>query len=167
MRHEPTSTTCPPLTRFNAALSAALGLSLACKLPEDPTPPDYTPLPGSAALEDCDGQAPPGALRATHVGTATLLLEIGPFRLITDPALDAAGEEYSFGWGTHSRKLLDPEPSNAQIQDMRFDAALITHDRHADNLDESGRRLLETVGVTITTRKGARRLGGRSVGLDP
>ena len=106
-------------------------------------------------------------LRVTHVGTATLILEIGPFRLITDPALDPKGQEYSFGWGTGSRKLLDPEPSAAALEQAPFDAVLVSHDQHADNLDETGRRLLPQAGVTVTTRRGARRLGGRSVGLKP
>ena len=44
---------------------------------------------------------------------------------------------------------------------------LVSHDQHADNLDEPGRRLLERAEVTLTTRKGARRLGGNAIGLDP
>lgn len=130
-------------------------------------PTDYRGLSGSPSLQPCQGTPAAGDLRVTHVGTATLILEIGPFRLITDPALDPRGKEYGFGWGTHSRKLLDPLPSQSTIEDMQFDAALVTHDQHADNLDEPGRRLVAKASVTITTRRGARRLGGNSVGLAP
>lgn len=161
----------PRQPTYDAAMSRVhwlLGLlAVGCGLPPDPTPPDYQGLAPSPALTDCDGPLPQGKLRVTHVGTATLVLEIGPFRLITDPALDPAGGKYNFGWGTHSRKLLGPLPSGSKIEAMAFDAALVSHEQHADNLDEPGRRLLDQAAVTITTRKGARRLGDRAVGLRP
>ena len=43
-----------------------------------------------------------------YVGGPTALLEIGPWRLLTDPTFDAAGGRYLFGWGTASRKLQGP-----------------------------------------------------------
>lgn len=146
-------------------ITVGVGVAVACGLPPNPTPPKYAGLTASPSLASCEGPLPTGKLRVTHVGTATLVLEVGPFRLITDPALDPAGEEYAFGWGTHSRKLLDPLPSRSEIESLSFDAALVSHDQHADNLDEPGRRLLDRAAVTITTRKGARRLGGGAVGL--
>lgn len=145
----------------------ALVVACGCGLPPDPTPPEYQGLPGTPSLEDCDGALPTDRFRVTHVGTATLLLEIGPFRIVTDPALDPAGQDYAFGYGTRSRKLLDPVPSQTELAELGFDAVLVSHDQHADNLDEPGRKLLERAEVTITTRKGARRLGGNAVGLDP
>ena len=145
----------------------ALVVACGCGLPPDPTPPEYQGLPGTPSLDDCSGPLPADQLRVTHVGTATLILEIGPFRLVTDPALDPAGQDYAFGYGTHSRKLLDPVPSQSELAEMGIDAVLVSHDQHADNLDEPGRKLLDRAEVTITTRKGARRLGGNAVGLDP
>ena len=47
------------------------------------------------------------------------------------------------------------------------DAVLLTHDRHADNLDDSGGAMLTTTPTTITTRSGAARLGGSTRGLAP
>ena len=44
-------------------------------------------------------------LSITHIGTATMLLEIGALRLLTDPVFDPAGGRYHFGWGTGSTKL--------------------------------------------------------------
>ena len=39
-------------------------------------------------------------VRVTHIGGPTVLLEIGGWRLLTDPTFDAAGGDYKFGWGT-------------------------------------------------------------------
>ncbi len=147
---------------------ALLGIVSGCAgLPADPTPPQYQGLAGSPSLPDCEGPVSAGKVRVTHVGTATLILEIGPFRLLTDPALDPKGQDYAFGWGTHSRKLLDPLPGQADVEAMAFDAVLVSHEQHADNLDAPGRRLLARAPVTITTRQGARRLGDKAVGLRP
>jgi hypothetical protein len=47
----------------------------------------------------------------------------------------------------------------------RVDMVLLSHDHHLDNLDHSGRTFLASVSRVITTREGAERLGGNSVGL--
>ncbi|MEV6109710.1 MBL fold metallo-hydrolase [Streptomyces sp. NPDC051940] len=44
---------------------------------------------------------------------------------------------------------------------------LLTHDHHADNLDDAGRALLPGAGAVLTTQSGARRLGGGARGLAP
>ena len=44
-------------------------------------------------------------IRITHVGGPTVLIEVGGWRLLTDPTFDAPGRKYNFGWGTSSRKL--------------------------------------------------------------
>jgi L-ascorbate metabolism protein UlaG (beta-lactamase superfamily) len=44
---------------------------------------------------------------------------------------------------------------------------LLTHDHHGDNLDPSGRALLPTAGVVVTTRSGAKRVGTGARGLEP
>ena len=36
-------------------------------------------------------------ITVTHIGTATVLLEIGGFRLLTDPVFDPAPAQYRFG----------------------------------------------------------------------
>src|SRR6185295_3768893 len=48
-----------------------------------------------------------------------------------------------------------------------FDAVLLSHDQHGDNLDEEGRALFEDAPKVITTAAAARRLGGRVIGLAP
>ncbi|GAA0222544.1 MBL fold metallo-hydrolase [Cryptosporangium japonicum] len=49
----------------------------------------------------------------------------------------------------------------------RIDAVFLTHDHHADNLDDAGRALLPSAGRVVTTTAGGRRLGGRATGLAP
>ena len=104
-------------------------------------------------------------LRVTHVGGPTAVIEVGPWRLLTDPTLDPAGEHYRFGWGTGSRKLSGPAIPREAIGPV--DAVLLSHDHHDDNLDRTGRELLATVPRVITTVAGARRLGANAQGLAP
>jgi L-ascorbate metabolism protein UlaG (beta-lactamase superfamily) len=105
------------------------------------------------------------SLSITHVGGPTALIEIGPWRLLTDPTFDPPGGSYRFGWGTGSRKLSGPAISSEAIGPV--DAVLLTHDHHDDNLDRAGRALLARVPRVITTVPGARRLGAAAQGLAP
>ena len=101
----------------------------------------------------------------THIGGPTALIEVGGWRLLTDPTFDAPGRKYNFGWGTSSRKVAGPAMSVADLPPI--DAVLLSHDHHDDNLDDAGRALLPSAAVVITTSSGARRLGGGARGLDP
>jgi len=80
--------------------------------------------------------------RLTHVGGPTVLIEVGGWRLLTDPTLDRPGRQYRFGWGTGSTKLVGPALDPEAL--LPVDAVLLTHDHHDDNLDSTGRALLET-----------------------
>src|SRR5919107_4391034 len=102
-------------------------------------------------------------LRLTHVGGPTVLIEVGGWRLLTDPTFDPAGGRYRFGWGTGSRKVTGPAIAATELG--RIDAVLLTHEHHDDNLDTAGRALLPSAGVVVTTVPGARRLGGTTRGL--
>jgi L-ascorbate metabolism protein UlaG (beta-lactamase superfamily) len=104
-------------------------------------------------------------VRLTHIGGPTVLIEVGGWRLLTDPTFDPAGQSYRFGWGTGSRKLTGPAISGPDLGPI--DAVLLSHDHHEDNLDAAGRALLPTAGAVITTVAGAKRLGGDSRGLEP
>ena len=101
--------------------------------------------------------------RFTHISTATMVLEIGSLRLLTDPVFDPAGGRYSFGYGTGSTKLTSPAIQPEDIGEI--DAVLLSHDHHEDNLDRAGRAVLPRAKQVLTTRAGARRLGGNAVGL--
>jgi L-ascorbate metabolism protein UlaG (beta-lactamase superfamily) len=104
-------------------------------------------------------------VRITHIGGPTTLIEIGGWRLLTDPTFDAPGRRYSFGWGSSSRKTSGPAVPADELPPI--DAVLLTHDHHADNLDDAGRALLPSAGTVVTTVAGAGRLGGGTVGLAP
>ena len=104
-------------------------------------------------------------IRITHIGGPTVLIEIGGWRLLTDPTFDPAGGRYHFGWGTGSSKLAGPAIAASDL--LPIDAVLLTHDHHGDNLDPAGRALLPAAGVVITTVSGSKRLGGTARGLEP
>ncbi|MDP5317046.1 MBL fold metallo-hydrolase [Streptomyces poriferorum] len=99
----------------------------------------------------------------THVGTATVLLEIGGFRLLTDPVFDPAPAQYRFGPAT-LKSTAGPALTVAELPEI--DAVLLSHDEHPDNLDTSGRALLARRTV-LTTKSGAGRLQDGAVGLEP
>ncbi len=102
-------------------------------------------------------------LHVTRLDAATTIIEVGSVRLVTDPVFDPAGTESRFGFGTRSRKLTSPPLQPDQIGPI--DAVLLSHDHHADNLDDAGRTLLPRAGVVLTTHSGAGRLGGNAKGL--
>jgi L-ascorbate metabolism protein UlaG (beta-lactamase superfamily) len=104
-------------------------------------------------------------IRLTHIGGPTVLIEVGGWRLLSDPTFDPAGGKYSFGWGTGSEKLAGPSIAASELG--QIDAVLLSHDHHDDNLDEAGRALLPSAGVVDTTAAGATRLGGDARGLEP
>jgi L-ascorbate metabolism protein UlaG (beta-lactamase superfamily) len=112
----------------------------------------------------CSGkEAIMNALQMTLIGGPTALIEIGGFRLLTDPTFDGPGD-YKLPHVTltktgHAALTVD--------QVLPVDAVLLSHDQHSDNLDTSGRALLGRVPRVFTTAAGARRLGGTAQGLAP
>ncbi|TDD14227.1 MBL fold metallo-hydrolase [Kribbella turkmenica] len=103
--------------------------------------------------------------RITHIGGPTTLIEVDGWRLLTDPTFDPPGRRYAFGFGSSSVKTAGPAVGVDELPPI--DAVLLTHDQHADNLDDLGRTLLAKVGTVVTTPPGAARLGGGAVGLAP
>lgn len=118
-------------------------------------------------------------MELTYLGTATVALATDKTRLLTDPAFDPPGTTYDFGpwyvprsWFASEKRYTTPPAEGA------FDAVLLSHDQHADNLDLAGRELVADAGRVarvVTTVPGARRLGrprsardapGRGLGLD-
>ena len=99
----------------------------------------------------------------THIGGPTLLIELEGWRLLVDPTFDPPGRTYTFGWGSRSRKVTGPALQPSEIGTV--DAVLLSHDHHADNLDDSGRAFLPSAGRVLTTVAGSRRLGAGAIGL--
>jgi len=99
----------------------------------------------------------------THIGGPTTLVEVEGWRILTDPTFDAPGRTYKFGWGTSSRKTTGPAIPADELGPI--DVVLLTHDHHADNLDDAGRGLLPGAGTVLTTASGVRRLGPNARGM--
>jgi L-ascorbate metabolism protein UlaG (beta-lactamase superfamily) len=102
-------------------------------------------------------------VRITLIGGPTALIEIDGFRLLTDPTFDPP-RSYQLPH-VKLEKLSGPALGAEAIGEV--DAVLLSHDQHADNLDDSGRSFLSSAKRVLTTVAGAKRLGGRVEGLAP
>jgi hypothetical protein len=87
------------------------------------------------------------------VGGPTSLIVYGGVRLLTDPTFDPPGEYPRPGTAVVLRKLAGPAVDAARV--TPFDAVLLSHDHHSDNLDQAGRELLPEAGRVLTTIAGA------------
>ncbi len=91
----------------------------------------------------------------TFVGTATTLLRIGSFTLLTDPNFLHRGQRAYLGKGLWSRRLTEPA---MQPEDLpRLDAVVLSH-LHGDHFDRVARRRLVRDQPVVTTPAAARRL---------
>jgi L-ascorbate metabolism protein UlaG (beta-lactamase superfamily) len=102
-------------------------------------------------------------VNVTYLGGPTIILEIGGLRLMTDPTLDPAGEQFMINDKPAYHKTEGP----AITEIGKIDVVLLSHDQHGDNLDHAGRKLLKQVDKTLTTKIGTERLGGNTIGLAP
>ncbi|WP_026452956.1 MBL fold metallo-hydrolase [Saccharomonospora iraqiensis] len=94
-------------------------------------------------------------------GGPTALFEYGGLRFLTDPTFDDPGEHESVG-----PVLTKTSPARGTPVDLgRVDVVLLSHDEHADNLDDAGRALLPDIPLTLTTPGGGERLGDRARGM--
>lgn len=100
-------------------------------------------------------------ITAVHVGGPTLLLRWAGRAVISDPTFDPPGE---YPGTVTLRKLAGPAVPAAELG--LIDLALVSHDQHADNLDDAGRALLASVPLVLSTAVAAARLPG-VLGLDP
>jgi L-ascorbate metabolism protein UlaG (beta-lactamase superfamily) len=94
----------------------------------------------------------------TFIGNATVLLRIGDFTVLIDPAFGPAGSRVSLGHGLWTKRLRDPvlDP----IEDVELDAVLLSH-LHGDHFDRAARRRLDPGLPIITTPQAERRLRRR------
>lgn len=100
-----------------------------------------------------------------YLGGPTYLIEIGGFRIISDPGFDPQGTERIEGPGHTLTKVMEPPIPVDRIG--KIDLALVSHAQHLDNLDNEGRRLLGLVGQTFTTPASALMdLPGKVTGLE-
>jgi L-ascorbate metabolism protein UlaG (beta-lactamase superfamily) len=93
---------------------------------------------------------------ATHIGGPTLVLDLSGIRIVTDPTFDAPGPHPIGERVLH--KLSPPALTAADLGTV--DLVLLSHDQHPDNLDDSGRAFLATVGQVLSTPAAAERIPG-------
>lgn len=104
-------------------------------------------------------------LTITQIDTACLLIDINGFKILTDPAFDAAGGTYQSGSGRILRKTQSPAIRPEDIGPV--DLVLLSHDQHKDNFDNKGQEFSETAPMLISTPEAKERLGWDNVtGLD-
>jgi L-ascorbate metabolism protein UlaG (beta-lactamase superfamily) len=89
------------------------------------------------------------------VGTATTLLRLGPFTLLTDPNFLHRGQRAYLGKGLFSKRLTEPSLQPADLPS--YDAVLLSH-LHGDHFDRIARRELDRQPPVITTPEAADRL---------
>jgi L-ascorbate metabolism protein UlaG (beta-lactamase superfamily) len=99
----------------------------------------------------------------TLIGGPTVLIEVGGWRLLTDPTFDPPGlyQAEPIRFEKTEGPALEPDAL------APIDAVLLSHDQHLDNLDHAGRDLLPRADTVLTTHAGADRLGGDARGLAP
>jgi L-ascorbate metabolism protein UlaG (beta-lactamase superfamily) len=113
--------------------------------------PDSAPVPASSSVP---AAATDSAVTALLVGGPTLHLTYGGLSILTDPTFDEPGE-YTGGITLH--KLSGPAVIAADLGPIDF--VLLSHDQHADNLDDAGRAVLSEVPLVLSTVAAAGRLG--------
>lgn len=102
-------------------------------------------------------------ISVTHIDTACILLEIGGYRIVTDPTLDNAGHLYHHGFGAVSRKLDNPA---IPLKDLtNIDLILLSHHQHKDNFDTNGKAFTSKVPNVLSTKSASKALPGIT-GLD-
>ena len=89
------------------------------------------------------------------VGTATTLLRLGPFTLLTDPNFLHRGDRAYLGNGLFSKRRT--EPSLQPVDLPRLDAIVLSH-LHGDHFDRIARRELDRTLPILTTPAASRRL---------
>ena len=94
----------------------------------------------------------------TFGGTATTLLRLGPFTLLTDPNFLHRGQWAHLGYGLRSRRLTEPALMPTQLPAL--DAVLLSH-MHGDHWDRVATRSLPKDTPVVTTPEAARCLGRR------
>lgn len=91
----------------------------------------------------------------TFVGTATMLLRLGQFTLLTDPNFLHRGQRAYLGYGLFSKRRTEPAMQPAQLPQLS--GVLLSH-LHGDHFDRVARSGLARELPIVTTLHAAKRL---------
>ncbi|MCF6379914.1 MBL fold metallo-hydrolase [Nocardioides KLBMP 9356] len=94
--------------------------------------------------------------RLHFIGTATTVMRLGSFTLLTDPNFLHRGQRAYLGWGLSSRRLTDPAIEPDELPDL--DAILLSH-LHGDHFDRVSKAQLDRSPPLLSTPHAVRRLG--------
>jgi len=97
----------------------------------------------------------PAAGSVHFVGTATVLLRLGGFTILTDPNFLHQGEHARLGYGLRSRRLTEPSMAIAELPHL--DAIVLSH-HHGDHFDDRAADELRKDVPIITTAHAAEKL---------
>jgi L-ascorbate metabolism protein UlaG (beta-lactamase superfamily) len=93
------------------------------------------------------------------LGGPTAVIDIAGLRVVTDPTFDPPGEH------AHLTKTLGPTVLPAELGPV--DLVLVSHDQHADNLDDAGREFALAAPTLLAGPLTAGRLGDPAVPVAP
>jgi L-ascorbate metabolism protein UlaG (beta-lactamase superfamily) len=102
-----------------------------------------------------DGTTGLSADTLTFIGTATTLLRIGSFTVLTDPNFIRRGQRAYLGRGLWTKRLTDPALGVKEVPAL--DAIVLSH-LHGDHWDRVARAGLDREPPLVTTTHAARRL---------
>ncbi|MEV6904343.1 MBL fold metallo-hydrolase [Amycolatopsis sp. NPDC051372] len=102
--------------------------------------------------------AEPAGNSLSFIGTATTLLRLGPFTVLTDPNFLHRGQWSYFGQGLVSRRRTEPAAQPADLPPLT--AVVLSH-LHGDHFDRVAARELPRDLPIVTTDHAARRLRRR------
>jgi len=88
----------------------------------------------------------------TLIGGPTVAMRYAGLTVLTDPTFDPPGP--------HSGLSKTEGPALSAKELGPVDLALVSHDHHPDNLDDSGREVALAAGLALTTAKGGERVPG-------
>jgi L-ascorbate metabolism protein UlaG (beta-lactamase superfamily) len=107
-----------------------------------------------------------GTASLEFIGTATTLLRLGPFTLLTDPNFLHQGDRAYLGKGLFSTRRTEPSRQAGDLPPL--DAVVLSH-LHGDHFDRIARRELDRDLPVFTTPSAAKKLTrwgfGESVGM--
>ena len=93
--------------------------------------------------------------RLHFIGTATTVITLGSFTLLTDPNFLHRGQRAYLGWGLSSPRLTDPAMDPEHLPPL--DAILLSH-LHGDHFDRVSKARLDRTPPLLTTPHAVRRL---------